>query len=412
LLDSAKINATHTLANELKHAGYTTIFATDDRRFNPISTALGFDKIIGPQTGFNDFVLGTFNDFPLSNLIVNTCWGYWLFPYSYSNRGVATTYYPSTFLHYISAALTKTPQRPLFLATHFTLSHWPYVWASNRSVKLKPGLRDEFYYKVAVKRVDREFAQFMQILRQKKLLNNSLVFVISDHGNSWGFANERVTSKEGYEAGNAKLPPFALQNLIEPTFGHGTDILNLTQYHILFSIREFGEQIKFKPGRAGEGVSLIDIKPTVLAFLNLPISNVQGMSLLPWLVNPATKALSTRDFYIESGFTLPGILMADPSIKNVLEQGASYFRIDPKTGSLVTKDEFAKLIIATKQLGIIDYPWLLACYPVNNDYRILVLANMNTFQWTTDLQSNLAKQANADLMLNKLRNFYGAEFHC
>lgn len=411
LLDLTKINASHTLSNELRHKGYTTIFATDDRRFNPISTVLGFDKVVGPKTGFSDFVLGTFNDFPLSNLVVNTCLGHWLFPYSYSNRGVATTYYPNTFLNYLSAVLTKTPQRPLFLAVHFTLSHWPYVWASSRSVKMKPGLRDEFYFKVAVKRVDQEFARFIHLLRQKQLLNNSLVFIISDHGNSWGFANERATSKKGYMASEAILSKVAFQNLTEPTFGHGTDILNLTQYHILFSIREFGNKIKFNPGRSAEIASLIDIKPTVLAFLNLPNNYVQGISLLPWLVNPNTKILN-RDFYIESGFTLPGILMADPSIKNVLEQGASYFRIDPKTGFLITKDKFAKLIIATKQLGIIDYPWLLACYPVNQDLRILLLANTISLQWTTDLNSNLAKQADVNAMLTKLKNFYGMEFHC
>ena len=71
-----------TLATRLKNAGYETVYATDEKRFSNIDESFGFDSILGPPMGAADFLLGTINDFPFSNLIVNTRLGRILFPYS------------------------------------------------------------------------------------------------------------------------------------------------------------------------------------------------------------------------------------------------------------------------------------------------------------------------------------------
>ena len=39
---------------------------------------LALNKIIGPKLGVNDVLLGTFNDFPLSNLLINFPISSWL----------------------------------------------------------------------------------------------------------------------------------------------------------------------------------------------------------------------------------------------------------------------------------------------------------------------------------------------
>ena len=67
----APLKLQNTIGNLLQQAGYTTVYATDDRRFSNISHTYGFHKLIGPLEGANDFVLGAINDLPLSNLIVN-----------------------------------------------------------------------------------------------------------------------------------------------------------------------------------------------------------------------------------------------------------------------------------------------------------------------------------------------------
>lgn len=412
LPDLNTIRVDNTLANNLRHAGYTTLYATDDRRFNHITPHIGFDKVIAPKTGFDDFVLGTFNDFPLSNVVMNTPIGRWLFPYSYANRSANVTYIPSTYVHFLNSSLSEYKNRPVFLAVHLTLPHWPFTWANNTRANLSDAARDQYYYTQSVIAADKQFGQVLKVLQKQQLLTNSIVFVISDHGQSLGYSNERDTDASKYFQGKAKLSQRFFKFLTEPTYGHGTDILNVTQYHIVFAARSFGAAEKFYPGSTNQVASLLDIKPTVLSYLHLPGTDMQGISLLPWLTQPNNTSLMPRDLYAETGFTLPGILVANPSIEKALRQGLGYFRVDSKTGSVVTKDLFIKLMVEGKQRAIIDYPWELACYPTDNRIWLLTLANMSTHQWTTDLTSSLAHEAHTDEMLAKLKLFFGSEYKC
>ncbi len=93
-----------TLPAILQRAGYQTLYATDETRFSNIDQRFGFDKTITPPIGFNDFLLGSLNDFPVSNLLVNTFLGRYLFPYSYANRAAYITYNPTTFLNFIQSS--------------------------------------------------------------------------------------------------------------------------------------------------------------------------------------------------------------------------------------------------------------------------------------------------------------------
>ncbi|MFX6899688.1 hypothetical protein ABTH92_21180, partial [Acinetobacter baumannii] len=78
--------------------------------------------------------MGTINDFPLANFVSNTPLGYWLFPYSFANRAAYHSYMPITFNRFVAHELRKPRQKPLFLAIHFTLSHWPFAWAQSPGV--------------------------------------------------------------------------------------------------------------------------------------------------------------------------------------------------------------------------------------------------------------------------------------
>src|SRR3990167_11542047 len=117
---------------KLRELGYSTLFATDDRRFSNLDQEFGFQKIVGPKIGINEMLLGGFYDFPLSNLLINSKISHWLFPYNYINRASNYTYYPKTFDNAIESAINKSAStKPLFLAVHFTLPHWPYSWATS-----------------------------------------------------------------------------------------------------------------------------------------------------------------------------------------------------------------------------------------------------------------------------------------
>ena len=123
--------AESSIAWKMKQAHYTTLFATDDRRFNLLDESFGFEDIIGPRRGVNDMLMGTFNDFLLGNLLINTRIGQWFFPYNYMNRASYFSYYPETFDRALQQAIQSYHQeQPLFMAVHFTLPHWPYTYAS------------------------------------------------------------------------------------------------------------------------------------------------------------------------------------------------------------------------------------------------------------------------------------------
>ncbi|MDI1352992.1 MAG: sulfatase-like hydrolase/transferase, partial [bacterium] len=137
LMPKRLVNSQASMVWLLNQKGYNSIFATDDRRFNGIDTDFGFNKIIGPKIGVNDVLLGSFNDFPLSNLMINTAISSWLFPYNYINRASFYLYYPATFSAKLEYALAReNANKPLFLAVHFTLPHWPYAWAESSPLQL------------------------------------------------------------------------------------------------------------------------------------------------------------------------------------------------------------------------------------------------------------------------------------
>ncbi len=411
LPDLKALNYSQTLAHILKHEGYVTIYASDDRRFNHITKAFGFDQMIVPKTGFNDFILGTFNDFPFSNLLINNRFGKLLFPYNYNNRSAAVTYEPKTFITYFSRSIATNYHRPIFLGIHLTLPHWPFFWREAPSLETKReamhGINQKLYI-ASIKRLDEQFGALVKALQKNQLLDNSLVFIMSDHGQGLGLPNERVTSIKGYQAGTKQLSAKTFKLLTEPTYGHGTDILNMAQEHIVFAVKQFGHYKSFAPRKVTYPVSLIDIKPTSLAYLNIKHNHSQGISLLP-LLTGKKNTLAPRDLFIESGFTLPGLLVAQPNVKKLLQEGLSYFAIDPDSGAVVIRHDLGQLIIQGKQRAVIRYPWLVAVYPTKHRQHVIIVANMQTRQWTTDLNSPLAVAANAKSLLTSLKQFYGNE---
>ena len=118
LADQSQLNLSNTLPAMLREQGYQTVFATDETRFSNIDKNFGFDDVLTPPIGFNDFLLALMNDFPLSNLLVNSKIGQWLFPHSYANRAVYATYKPNSFLDRLQSIL-KNQEKNHYFAVHF-----------------------------------------------------------------------------------------------------------------------------------------------------------------------------------------------------------------------------------------------------------------------------------------------------
>jgi len=400
-----------TLPAILRAQGYQTIFAMDDVRFSNIDETMGFDKLITPPIGFNDFLIGSLNDFPMSNLLVNTWIGRYLFPFSYANRAIYITYEPNTFLDLLNKGLSQTHDKPLFLAVHFCLPHYPYAWA-----KQSNDHHFLYNYRASILRADLQVQGFFKILKANHLLDHAIVVFLSDHGEALELAGDRVTEQELYVPGvlstQHRVPQFypaSIKN--EPSnrsTGHGTDVLSFTQYHNVLAFRFYGlpgQKAITVPG----WVSLLDIKPTVLALLSIEGGPLSGQSLVDYIAGLKTEVKQKKDFFMESDFSPAAVRSVYPETRKILFQGIDYFEINPFTMRLTIKPSMSNLIISSKQYADIDGEWVLALYPQAINGMTAILVNLRTGEWTDDLKTPFAKGAPVLHMLNALKKFYGAE---
>lgn len=404
------IDLSHTLPAILRQQGYTTIFATDETRFSNIDHNFGFDQIITPPMGLNDFLIGTFNDFPLSNLVINTKVGKWLFPYSYANRPVYFTYDPNQFLTELRSLLFQPRHQPVLMAVHFCLPHYPYLWAQMNGRQYTLLER----YEASVQRVDRQVGDFFAMLQQAHMLDHAIVVILSDHGEALELRGDRITERamftqQGYVSIPTFYPPSLDDEDINQSAGHGTDVLGLPQYHTLLAFRIYGG--KPLPVRSIPGVvSLLDIKPTVLQLIGQPSSHSSGRSQVSVL--RGRPQLSTpQHIFLESDYTPQAIRTIYPETRNVMLEGIQLFQIDKISTRLTVKDTMATMIVNSKQYADIYGEWMLAIYPQNSHTTMPILINLASGEWTNDLHSSLAIHSPAQLMMNKLNTFFESDHH-
>jgi len=406
--DSA--NLQETLPSILRREGYRTVFATDETRFSNIDQRFGFDQVVSPPIGFNDFLLGGVNDFPISNLLINTKLGKYLFPNSYGSRPVFAFYEPDTFLKLLQPIFATKRDKPLFLTVHFCLPHYPYAWADLPQKKVT-----REHYAKSLHRVDKQFADFIHLLKKANVLDHSIVILLSDHGEALEMFGDRITDPDLFIAGPNNptkvierfYPTSVSSEKVNQSGGHGTDVLGLKQYHNLLAIRANGtipNQVKAVSGM----VSLLDLKPTVLEFLHTSSQTSDGISQYP-IVFGTQNAVLPRHLFIESDFSPEAIRTVHPEARKLLFEGIDYFMIDPKTTRIQVRDSMLNLIISSKQYADYYGDWVLALYPQKNKEMKPILVNLKTGQWTNDMSTVFAKHSPFEEMLNALRNFYGTD---
>lgn len=394
----------------LRQAGYYSIFATDDRRFNTLGNEFGFQEIIGPKTGINDALIGTFNDFPLSNLLVNFKFSRWLFPYNYLNRASHYTYYPATFDKELAARIHAAQSlQPVFLAVHFTLPHWPYAWAQS----LPAEVGDEYsvlergnLYHAAIRQTDKQIGQLFGLLQKEGYLKNSLVIVLSDHGEALYEEGSRKTSLKGYQGQKPSLLASYFSRKtsteLQRSAGHGSDLLSPAQYTCLLGMKITQNNRPLTQAKIiNTRVALIDLAPTIAAFAGLPAKiKPDGLSLLPSLLS-SSEPPADRAFMLESGM-LPNQFI---SREKARRYGILLFRVNPTNGLLELRQDKLQRINAMKIYGIIQGDWLLALYPDDKLY-IPVLLRLSNGQWTDNLETSFAKGSPAQSLLRQLLQFY------
>jgi hypothetical protein len=377
-----QIEVGHTLPSILSDAGYQTIYAIDEVRFSNLDATYGFDRILTPPMGAADFMIGYISDTPLANILTNTSVGKRLFPYAYANRAAAKTYDPDTFNDWLDDEVSFG--RPTLLAAHLTLAHWPYTWATapspmhadSPSVTKDASIRA--LYEIAIDRVDRQFGELMDVLERKGALENAIVIVLSDHGESLGEASRLK------EFGDMRDLPLDVDDLI----GHGTHVFSTDQYNVVLAVRSYGNSLM--PGETPrvvqDAVTLEDNAPTVVELLSL-VTNQQfdGMSFAPQLSGaPSPQAFDGRIRFLETEFNPPGV--APDGIVSVSAAliAAESYEVDPETDRVLVRMENIAAILAARHYAAEQDGRILASIPTettNEQYLLYFDPQQGAFEW-------------------------------
>lgn len=253
-----------TLMKDFKSLGYQVFYSTDERRFANFDSYHDFEKIIGPPAGAADFLLGSASDMPVTNLFLSTTLGKLFFPFSTANRAVPHSYDYRNFLSLFNnetAAISK--DKPLFLATHLCLGHWPYY---HKHSNIENGTSPFLLYQKSMQSVDKMAQELFNDMKQKGLLENAIVVLLSDHGEGW--PARRSSKQVSYSS-----------------YGHGNNVLDEDQQKVLFAVQRFKDgKAMYAPMTIDYPASLIDVLPTMVGLANINWSHkldIDGYDLSP-----------------------------------------------------------------------------------------------------------------------------------
>ena len=354
--------ANPTLADVLRKQGYRTIYSTDEVRFANIDESYGFDKVVTPPIGASDFILGTYNELPLASVVINTRLGQMLFPFSYGNRGAAQVFEPKTFLARLDRELEFDD--PTFLIVHLTAAHWPYYTAETPfGVSVKKYADDRPMYRIGLRTADSMFDQVVAMLRRKGALENSIVVVLSDHGEAMTLPNDAIVKNGAFIAGLGA--PLKVLDV-----GHGQSVLSQTQYKVLLSFRSFGSAGAFHDAARDLPVTATaeDIAPTLLDLLGVagnPL-DTSGRTLAPLLRSSAAAPSTLGDERVR--FTETDLAVIPDVDGEVDEAGTAranskFFGIEPATSRMHIRHRMIDLVRAYKERAAFTSRHLLAAIP-------------------------------------------------
>ncbi|MFO1207534.1 MAG: sulfatase-like hydrolase/transferase, partial [Burkholderiales bacterium] len=408
--DREQIAATPTIGDVLRKTGYHTIFAMDEVRFANIDETYGFDQLISSRMGAPDFLLGNYNELPLSSLVINTRLGQWLFPYSYGNRGAATMFQPETFTGRLEREVSF--DRPTLFITHLTGAHWPYYTAGTPfgipMVDMETDARP--LYDQGLVTVDRMFGEIVEMLERKGALENAIVIVLSDHGEALGLPSDTFFANGAFVHG-LKAPLKMLD------MGHGQSVLSPSQYHVLLGFRAFGPQKSFAPaGRDFQRpASVEDISPTLLDLLGLDPAALSptGQSLAGTLRTgidlPASGEGDDRIRFTETDLRVLPAQNGGFDEDATAAENSKYFVIDPRTGRMRIRKSMAPLAIAYKEKAAFTKKNLLAAMPAGPHASQYVYFDLATGSGRLLLERPGADDPDAQRLWDALFAFYGAE---
>jgi arylsulfatase A-like enzyme len=322
-------SAGRCIGHVLKERGFTTVHFTDEVRFSNITPEDGFDILRHPKMGVKDFVFGSFHDFSLTNVFFNNPMGGRIFPFLRFNRAVSHLYNGRYFVNELVTTLDRLQGRgsPFFLAVDLCIGHWPYFHASPREFEHRAGAEPRMaLYDSAISVADYQLGRILADLKASGLYENSLIVILSDHG--------------------------------ESAEGHGSDLRDPEQNRTLLAWKPVGPATHREIGRL---VRTIDIAPTILDLLGWETGGhaFDGVSLRPWIQATAEPEMADAEsVFMETEFSLDtpgGIGLA---LQSMIEQGVKFYEFD-RRGLITVRDDYYDILVRRRNRAIMTPDWKL-----------------------------------------------------
>lgn len=358
------VAANPTIADVLRGAGYRTVYSTDEVRFANIDESYGFDMVVTPPISAADFILGTYNELPLSCVVINTRIGEALFPFTYANRGAAQVFESTTYLERLDRELEF--DRPTFLVVHLTAAHWPYYTAETPfGIATQTSATDRPLYLAGLRTADRMFGQLVTMLKRKGALDNAIVVTLSDHGEAMGLPNDAIVKSKSATLVKGLGAPINVLNV-----GHGQSVLSPTQYKILMGFKAYGDRRHFAQASRDIGVPVTaeDIAPTLLDLLNMSAGPLMssGQSLAPLLRSPPSRSLEIerdRVRFTETDLTVIPDVDGNVDEIGTARENSKFFGVDPYSGRMHLRHKMLPLVHAYKERAAFTQRHILAALP-------------------------------------------------
>lgn len=358
------------IGNVLKKEGYKRIFAIDETRFANLGQHHGFDHVISPRMGASDFIISSFSDFPLTNLLSLLPISAWLLPEVYANRGAATTYRAEAFSQLLNKELPPADQ-PTFLAVHYCLAHWPYFFSSKYSPEWN---YPEPYYPANLKAIDDQLKTLFKELNEKGYLENSKIIFLSDHGEAWANESPKFQNTNPQDKLNAIHAP--------KVYGHGSTLVsNNNRVLIAFKGFEKGDIAK----NAHKMTSLADIAPTLYNELGIESGlNFDGSNL------SSSRLPVSRSFPVETGTILTVTEDNKFDVDEIVSSMLDRYQVNES--SLVSiKNQKINDTLQAKNKGIFSGNLILSQFNYSQ-FRLFDIES-STFEHFNDLQELTTKKA-------------------
>lgn len=283
--------------------------------------SFGFDKVIGPKAGALDFVLQKFNDTPLNNLFLQIYLSKHTLPYSYTNTASFVNYNKKSFVNEIIESISGN--KKIFLSVHFESAHFPFKsrYSEKKHFSSNSFKNDHFN---SLLTVDKQIGLLTKRLSEKGYLKNSLVIILSDHGEALGEI-ESKTTKDG--------KPIKIQS-----YGHGSSLLSEHQNRIVLGIIKYenGEIAKKTKGNK-KLVSLLDIRKLIENYIKEGTYDIQTDEEC-MLIETGIRFSAAEDY-------------ANFNEVDLARQSANYYEITDN-GLLQIKENLMKSLVSRKDIGI------------------------------------------------------------